>query len=78
MASHPATTAAHEPTETNSSAFFKVASMLLGIAVAVVGFFALMMWADARDGARLSSRGRRSHAGSGRPTTRPITTPPCR
>jgi nitrite reductase (NO-forming) len=48
MASHPATT--YRPSaETDSSAFFKVAAMLLGFAVAVVGFFALMMWADARD-----------------------------
>jgi len=37
------------PVETDSGAFFKVASMLLGFAVAVVGFFALMMWADARE-----------------------------
>ena len=37
------------PVETDSGAFFKVASMLLGFAVAVLGFFALMMWADARE-----------------------------
>ena len=37
------------PVESDSGAFFKVAAILLGIAVAVVGFFALMMWADARD-----------------------------
>jgi nitrite reductase (NO-forming) len=48
MASHPATTY-RAPRESDSSAFLKVAAMLLGFAVAVVGFFALMMWADARD-----------------------------
>ncbi len=37
------------PVETESGAFFKVAAVLLGLAVAVVGFFALMMWADARE-----------------------------
>jgi nitrite reductase (NO-forming) len=48
MASHPAS-GYHRPVETDSGAFFKVAAMLLGFAVAVVGFFALMMWADARE-----------------------------
>jgi nitrite reductase (NO-forming) len=48
MASHPAATRYHQPVEPDSSALFKVAAMLLGILVAVVGFFALMMWADAR------------------------------
>ena len=48
MASHPASTY-HRPVETDSGAFFKVAAMLLGFAVAVVGLFALMMWADARE-----------------------------
>ena len=56
MASHPAATPYHQPVEPDSSAFFKVAAMLLGILVAVVGFFALMMWADARD-ARDSASG---------------------
>ena len=35
--------------ETVSSAFWMVATMLLGLAVAVVGIFALLMWSDARD-----------------------------
>jgi nitrite reductase (NO-forming) len=35
--------------ESDSGAFFKVAAMLLGLAVAVVGFFALLMWADSRE-----------------------------
>lgn len=48
MATHPASTY-RRPVETDSGAFFKVASMLLGLAVAVVGFFALLMWADARE-----------------------------
>jgi FtsP/CotA-like multicopper oxidase with cupredoxin domain len=37
------------PRESDSDAFFKAAALLLGLAVAVVGFFALLMWADARD-----------------------------
>ena len=36
------------PRETDSGAFFKVATVLLGILVAVIGLFALLMWADAR------------------------------
>ena len=48
MASHPAS-AHHRPAETDSGAFFKIAAMLLGLLVAVVGIFALMMWADARE-----------------------------
>jgi hypothetical protein len=48
MATHH-TYADHHQIETDSGAFFKVAAVLLGIAVGIVGFFALMMWADARD-----------------------------
>ena len=40
--------APHSP-ETDSGVFFKVAVILLGFAVSVVGFFALMMWVDARE-----------------------------
>jgi nitrite reductase (NO-forming) len=47
MASHAATTYRHQGSD--SGAFLKVAVILLGFTVAVVGFFALMMWADARD-----------------------------
>ena len=47
MSAHSASP--HRPVETDSGAFFKVAAVLLGLAVAVVGFFALLMWADARD-----------------------------
>jgi hypothetical protein len=36
MASHP--TYAHHHVETDSGAFFKVAALLLGIAVGIVGF----------------------------------------
>jgi nitrite reductase (NO-forming) len=50
MASH------HTPThrqpqrvETESAVFAKVAALLLGILVAVLGFLALLMWADARE-----------------------------
>jgi nitrite reductase (NO-forming) len=48
MASHPAYVD-HRDAETPSGAFFKVATILLGFAVGVVGFIALMMWSDARD-----------------------------
>ena len=48
MATHP-TYVDHHHIESDSSVFFKVATLLLGIAVGIVGFFALMMWADARD-----------------------------
>jgi nitrite reductase (NO-forming) len=50
MASHPASTF-HSPraSETYSGAFWMVATMLLGLMVAVVGFFALLMWVDARE-----------------------------
>ena len=47
MASHPAY-ADHQP-ESDSGAFFKAAAVLLGIAVGIVGFFALMLWSDARN-----------------------------
>lgn len=49
MASYPATTRRPPASETSSGAFWMVATMLLGFTVAVVGFFALMMWADARE-----------------------------
>jgi nitrite reductase (NO-forming) len=48
MSAHPATNYDRRVVETDSGAFFKVASILLGFAVAVIGFFALMMWADSR------------------------------
>jgi nitrite reductase (NO-forming) len=58
MATHSAPT--HQPRrrrETDSGAFFKVAAVLLGLLVAVLGMFALLMWADARkrdDGANVA------------------------
>jgi nitrite reductase (NO-forming) len=48
MASHPAYVDQHH-VESVSGAFFKVATILLGFAVGVVGFVALMLWADARN-----------------------------
>jgi nitrite reductase (NO-forming) len=48
MASHPAYVD-HRDAETPSGAFFKVATMLLGFAVGIVGFIALMLWSDARN-----------------------------
>ena len=50
MASHPASSYRHT-VETDSGAFFKVAAILLGFLVGIVGFVAVMLWADAR-GAR--------------------------
>jgi nitrite reductase (NO-forming) len=35
--------------ESDSGAFFKIATMLLGLAVGVLGVLAVVMWADARD-----------------------------
>ena len=49
MASYPATTHRVRASETSSGAFWMVATMLLGFALAIVGFFALIMWADARE-----------------------------
>ena len=46
MASY--STSSRPPVETESGVFAKVAAVLLGILVAVLGFLALMMWADAR------------------------------
>ena len=48
MATHSAPGYHQRHRETDSGAFFKVAAVLLGILVAVLGFFALLMWADAR------------------------------
>jgi nitrite reductase (NO-forming) len=50
MATYPASVHRHRRTpDTSSGAFWMVATMLLGALVAVVAFFALLMWADARD-----------------------------
>jgi nitrite reductase (NO-forming) len=50
MASYPVPQHHHaDRSESPSGAFWMVATLLLGFAVAVVGFFALMLWADARD-----------------------------
>ena len=47
MASYPAYADHHD--ESASGAFFKVAAILLGFAVGVVGIIALMLWSDARN-----------------------------
>jgi nitrite reductase (NO-forming) len=54
MAAQPASTY-HVPPESESGAFFKLAAILLGFTVAVVGVFALLMWADAREARDTSS-----------------------
>jgi nitrite reductase (NO-forming) len=57
MASHSASTQHRSPpVETDSAVLAKVAALLLGILVAVLGFFALMMWADARDSGDAAAR----------------------
>jgi nitrite reductase (NO-forming) len=49
MATHSAPTYPYRQRDTDSGAFFKVAAVLLGILVAVLGLFSLLMWADARE-----------------------------
>ena len=49
MASHPSTTRRPRASETSSGAFWMFATIVLGFAVGLVGFFALLMWADARE-----------------------------
>ena len=50
MASPNTSSSRHSlPIETESAVFAKVAALLLGILVAVLGFVVLLMWADARD-----------------------------
>ena len=51
MASYPARSTHHHSSSgpSPSGAFWMAATVLLGIAVSIVGFFALMMWADARE-----------------------------
>jgi nitrite reductase (NO-forming) len=49
MATHAPNYQHHRRRETDSGAFFKVAAVLLGILVAVLGMLALLMWADARE-----------------------------
>jgi len=48
----------------DSGALFAVVSLLLGILVAALGFFALMMWADARD-AKDAAKGAAAKVSSG-------------
>jgi nitrite reductase (NO-forming) len=56
MASYPATTHRLRASKTSGGAFWMVATMLLGFMVALVGFFALMMWADARESRDAAAR----------------------
>ena len=51
MSAYPARTHRRQAPapESGPGAFWAVAALLLGLTLAVVGFFALMMWADARD-----------------------------
>jgi nitrite reductase (NO-forming) len=64
------------PRESDSDAFFKAAALLLGLAVAVVGFFALLMWADARDdGGTASSEAAATPAATHNHATDHVTNP---
>ena len=49
MASYPVSHSRPRPSETPAGAFWMVATLLLGFLVAIVGVFALLLWADARD-----------------------------
>ena len=49
MSSYTSSSSRRPPSESSSGAFWMVATLLLGLAVGVIGFFALLMWADARD-----------------------------
>jgi nitrite reductase (NO-forming) len=49
VATHSAPTYPRRRFTGDPGAGFKVAAMLLGLAVALIGFFALLMWADARN-----------------------------
>ena len=63
MARHPAPTH-HRQADADSGVFTSVAALLLGLLVAVLGVFALMMWADARD-ARDDARSAASEPSAG-------------
>jgi nitrite reductase (NO-forming) len=49
MATHSAPSYHQRRHETDSGAFFKVAAVLLGFLVGVLGIFVLLMWADGRE-----------------------------
>jgi nitrite reductase (NO-forming) len=55
MSSYPAAHGHRRAADTSSGAFWMVATILLGLAVAVVGLFALFMWADAHNSRSSSS-----------------------
>jgi nitrite reductase (NO-forming) len=63
MASHPAARH-HSPVDPDSGIFMRVAALLLGLLVAVLGVFALLLWADAR-GARDDARSAAADASAG-------------
>lgn len=63
MSSHPYTPTYRKP-GSDSGAFAKMAAVLLGLAVGAIGFFALLMWADARadDGGPAATAGTQAAA----------------
>jgi nitrite reductase (NO-forming) len=62
MASHPAYTRAHRPPESHSGALAMVVALFLGLMVAVLGLFALLMWVDARDARKTADAAETVHA----------------
>jgi nitrite reductase (NO-forming) len=78
MVAHPVSPPRKRSVETDSGAFFKVAALLLGLAVGAVGFFALMLWADARDSqgssneAVAASHAAHEHAAASQNTAQPL------
>jgi len=73
MTSYSAPTRRPRSSETNSGAAWMVATMLLGLMVAVVGFFALLMWADARES--LDTAGQPAVAAAARATDHNVALP---
>jgi nitrite reductase (NO-forming) len=63
MASHPARASTYRPPQkTESGTLSKVVALFLGLLVAVLGFFVLMMWIDARDARDAAGVTSASHA----------------
>jgi nitrite reductase (NO-forming) len=67
----PAATGTIEYTDSNASAMWAVVSLLLGILVAILGFFALMMWADAHDAKDAANRAAARAGGTGQSAAMP-------
>ena len=63
MASHPARGSTYRSTaDSESGTWSKILALFLGLLVAVLGFFALMMWLDARDARDVANASSSTHA----------------